>query len=452
MATNQKPLKLVVEKNSPYRLIIPEIVEKKIRYYIGMFPHTEWSGYLFYDYTGSFDDPADPIVFTARDFYLLDVGTGGSTTFKDCPEVLTYAINHNLLDCQEALIHSHHNMGAFFSTVDDNALIQESCNYNHFLSLVVDTRGTYVARVTRRLAVKQKIHAVIVETVSYPSYNNAQITLEESAPVEKDIDNSIEKIVAYDLKVERPIIQSDIPEEWAKDVEDARRRSTQNLSTSRGVTYTGYNPNYTNGYMKPVVTPNVPTKPVAPPATPKHVQSANTNTLASRLDESSKKAVETVFPKEPELFPDELDDVPRFPVPKATSGKKDPASTEYDVAVEETLEGLITDEDVNYMVLQLVTGSLMANKSAIPNLQQYVTKLPTIVQERFETEESYLDAMDRLCDIIIDTYEDVTNPMTEEYQTFCNMCIEKIQKRLMSFKHSNPIIVELADSITKLYS
>lgn len=96
-------IKLNILKESPYRLIIPEFVEHKIRYHIGKFPHTEWSGFLFYDYEGSFEE--NNLVFTARDFVVLDIGSGGATSFADCPKVCTYAIEHDLLDCKEALIH-----------------------------------------------------------------------------------------------------------------------------------------------------------------------------------------------------------------------------------------------------------------------------------------------------------------------------------------------------------
>lgn len=96
---------LVIDNEHSYRLLIPEDVERKIRYNIAQCPNIEWSGYLFYDYEGSFDDPENPIVFTVKDFKVLDVGSGGATTFKDCPDVIAYMVKHDLLDYQEGLIH-----------------------------------------------------------------------------------------------------------------------------------------------------------------------------------------------------------------------------------------------------------------------------------------------------------------------------------------------------------
>lgn len=52
---------------------------------------------------------------------------------------------------------SHHSMGAFISGTDANTLASEGDDTNCFVSLVVDTKGTYVAAVTRKIKTKYKI-------------------------------------------------------------------------------------------------------------------------------------------------------------------------------------------------------------------------------------------------------------------------------------------------------
>ena len=96
---------MTLTKKIPGRKLCKKITLDQLaqRYHINKFPHTEWSGFLFYDYEGSFEE--NNLVFKARDFVVLDIGSSGQTSFADCPKVCTYAIDHDLLDCKEALIH-----------------------------------------------------------------------------------------------------------------------------------------------------------------------------------------------------------------------------------------------------------------------------------------------------------------------------------------------------------
>ena len=94
---------VTIHQESPYVLTIPKDVEKKIRYHLTRFNGREWSGYLFYDYEGSFKE--NNIHFIAKDFVFLDLGDGATTMFKESPKVLSFAIDNDLLDCKEGLIH-----------------------------------------------------------------------------------------------------------------------------------------------------------------------------------------------------------------------------------------------------------------------------------------------------------------------------------------------------------
>lgn len=96
--------------SSTYKLIVPAKVEEKIRYLIRKFPHTEWSGVLFYTHTGTFEN--DDLVITCQDIYPMDLGSGTWTEFQMTPEVSGYiAENIELFDCDTGLCHSHHTMG-----------------------------------------------------------------------------------------------------------------------------------------------------------------------------------------------------------------------------------------------------------------------------------------------------------------------------------------------------
>lgn len=84
-------------------------MEEKIRYLIRKFPHTEWSGVLFYTYQGTFENK--DIVITCQDIYPMDLGDVGFTSFNMNEDVAKYLTdNMDLFDCQMGLIHSHHAM------------------------------------------------------------------------------------------------------------------------------------------------------------------------------------------------------------------------------------------------------------------------------------------------------------------------------------------------------
>ena len=58
-------------------MIIPQKVEAKIRYACKLIPDVEWSGILFYTYTGNFEDGS--LIIKCEDIYIMDIGS--SNTF-----------------------------------------------------------------------------------------------------------------------------------------------------------------------------------------------------------------------------------------------------------------------------------------------------------------------------------------------------------------------------------
>lgn len=137
-------------------MIIPEEVEKKIRYLQNIYPSTEWSGVLFFKYTGSFEDN---LAITCVDIYPMDLGNSTFTEFNMNEEVTSYVAEHmdTLWDCEMGLVHSHHNMSTFFSSTDTDTLREEGNARNTFVSLIVNNEGTYSAAVTRKVIREEDI-------------------------------------------------------------------------------------------------------------------------------------------------------------------------------------------------------------------------------------------------------------------------------------------------------
>ena len=165
---------ILQKMQSSYKLIIPQHVEGKIRTLLKEVHNIEWSGVLFYTYTGSFE--SDDLVLTCQDLIPMNIGSGAFTEFEVNEDVVTYMVSHDLLDCQMGLIHSHHSMATFFSETDVNTLCEEGKDRINFLSLIVNNEGTYSARITE----KDSIHITrqIVATTKF--FGDSQYSKETS--------------------------------------------------------------------------------------------------------------------------------------------------------------------------------------------------------------------------------------------------------------------------------
>lgn len=215
-----KTLQLKKMERSSYKIIITKELEKKIRFVCSKVSKVEWSGVLFYTHEGEFDDGS--LVITAQDMIVLDIGNGASTEFKcSNPDVITYMVDNDLLDCDNALIHSHNDMATFFSSQDQAMLVQEGTDRNVFVSLIVNNAGTYTAGITRKIASK------IVEEKCYKTFGNKEIC----KPVESYDTQYIEwynlEIIKEEDTPEFPELQDRLLQiaEHKKALEEERRKA-----------------------------------------------------------------------------------------------------------------------------------------------------------------------------------------------------------------------------------
>ena len=101
---------------------------------------------MFYDCK---EYPDGKLDIVARDFCLLDIGSGGYTEFMTDYKVFQYQVEHDLMDCYWALIHSHNSMAAWFSGQDLHTLEDMAGDMHRFFSLIVNNAGQYVSAITR---------------------------------------------------------------------------------------------------------------------------------------------------------------------------------------------------------------------------------------------------------------------------------------------------------------
>lgn len=187
---------ILKKQDNTYKLIITPELEEKIRFLCARFPNNEYSGVLFYDYTGRFED--NSLVLTAKDFCLMDYGSAIYTEFDKSAEICNYMIEHDLLECQQGLMHSHDQMSTFFSGTDLGTLQEEGSDMNNFLSLIVNNAGQYTAAITRK--VKHIPH--VTEVLEYEFFG------EETINIGNDEYDAIEsyEIEYFFLNIEKPTV------------------------------------------------------------------------------------------------------------------------------------------------------------------------------------------------------------------------------------------------------
>lgn len=192
----------LIDRHSTYKLIIPDLVQRKIREWCYHFPTKEWSGTLFYTVEGSFED--NSLVITCKDIYVSDIGSATYTEFDHNADIVAYQAMNDLLDCYTGLIHSHNQMATFLSGTDRNTLIEEGMDMPHFLSLIVNNAGIYTAKITRRVSLQ-------TSKITYPTFGGESKSEEvestvneyiEAFPLEIDIqeDTSIKDEVTQRIK------------------------------------------------------------------------------------------------------------------------------------------------------------------------------------------------------------------------------------------------------------
>lgn len=217
----QKNLPPIIKSPTSYKMFIPAKVENKIRILLNSIYNIEWSGILFYTYTGSFEN--NDLVITCEDIYPMNIGNSTYTEFKNTPDIAGYIVDNQLFDCCHGLVHSHHSMQTFFSGTDINTLQSEGNETVHFVSLIVNNAGEYNAAITKK--VKATFEGDMVE--EFESYNGEKVIKTSKTVQQKEM------IMYHPLTVE---IEKDgnIGDLCAriKELKDSKTKPKEDIATS----------------------------------------------------------------------------------------------------------------------------------------------------------------------------------------------------------------------------
>ena len=199
VVTPPPPVKLKMrDMTGSFILTISEIAQKKIDYLLMKIPSLEWSGTMFFKVEGDVHDITN-LKIKVIDVYPQDIGSGGYTEYGYDEEFAYYVATHpDLLepDVFKGHIHSHHNMGAFFSGTDKGELIDSAPTFTRFVSLIVNHSGPYMAAV-----------AIKVKELICTSINTTIKTFGETEEIlHFDKEHSEEVIYAYYTQVQKPVM------------------------------------------------------------------------------------------------------------------------------------------------------------------------------------------------------------------------------------------------------
>lgn len=111
-------------------------------------------------------------------------------------------------------------METFFSGTDLSTLKEEGKDRNHFLSLIVNNKGTYSARITRKI----QYHKKGVYQYSYRSFGDELVTKE------KELDQKEEKIQDFPLLIVRPDYK-----EIDLDIKEIQEEKKKEVNTSASI-------------------------------------------------------------------------------------------------------------------------------------------------------------------------------------------------------------------------
>jgi len=192
----KKSLPELIDKNEVFTLYIPKTVSNKIQYVCDEIPNNEWSGILFYKYEGSLLD-INNLRAEVVDILPLDIGSAGFTSNEFPKEYSEFLLkNPHMMEYNHGIVHSHNNMGVFFSGTDNEALAKISDQYAGLISLIVNNKGEYCAK----LGVYIKADRVDNITVRDIDYKDK--VLSENV--------SVGYVKVYNAKIEKEVINVDL--------------------------------------------------------------------------------------------------------------------------------------------------------------------------------------------------------------------------------------------------
>lgn len=210
-----------VSKNSQVKLLLKQLKLKRkvkihmseqvwnqVSYLCGKISSVEWSGILFYEVKGEVSDIAN-MEIVLKHILPMDKGSGGATNYSFDEEYVNFRMEHpEGLNWLAGHIHSHNNMGAYFSGTDDSEIHDNSEFHNYYLSIVVNNRMEVVGKLGFRGKSESKMTYICETGIKDKTYSipvnmdeevlfvrEAEIILPERKAVEESFVKRVDEII-----------------------------------------------------------------------------------------------------------------------------------------------------------------------------------------------------------------------------------------------------------------
>lgn len=183
--------------SSTPKLIISKELQAEIMSMHAFCGNTEWSGPLFYKVMeGDINTPSE-LVLKALHVYPYDIGTPGYTEFDFDEKMMDYYEAYP--ECTRSrgakwgLIHTHHQMGTFFSNTDLSELHDNSEKHNYYVSLIVNHISDFKAKIAivaeRTVKISQE-----EDFISFTGSDGKPTKIDLSSTARKD---TVEKVLVH---------------------------------------------------------------------------------------------------------------------------------------------------------------------------------------------------------------------------------------------------------------
>lgn len=178
------------------KIIIPKEIENTINYLHKTIGATEWSGILFYKLTKGSISRLKDLEFTVQFVYPMNIGSSAYTEFEYNSEVMNaYDLKEELVECSSAMIHSHHNMSAFFSGTDTSELLDNCKHFNYYISLIVNFTKEYKCKIAFPSKTKVTYQSIITDQFGKPVI--AKKTVDQDVVIIGSLDIEFEDKAVY---------------------------------------------------------------------------------------------------------------------------------------------------------------------------------------------------------------------------------------------------------------
>jgi hypothetical protein len=174
------------------RILIPGGVKRKIDQLHRSIGNVEWAGFITYEKTAGSMSVPNELVLKVLDIYPMSIGTHSYVEADNHADDMLDLCDRvpSFMGSRYGLVHTHHTMNTFFSGTDIDELHDNVDKYSSYLSLIVNMKDEYTAKIVSLVDVSPRMVSIKEEDEETRSVQIGDDTVQM---LMVDLDVSIEK-------------------------------------------------------------------------------------------------------------------------------------------------------------------------------------------------------------------------------------------------------------------